>query len=170
MLKMNKIKVSTMDAHPTEIVGKFRAINENVDLWSVYDKGDKKYRSVKPLLDAAQNFNVGAQTNLDENGQSVFKPRNEQVIYHDANTWKAAGLTNPGNDHYPSITGGGLYNDAELWETAAELPRIPGRMIPEMLKALWERINDHIDLSGYQDGGTLAHPFSRLIAIQKMFI
>ena len=167
---MSKIKISTMDAQPTEIVEKIRAMNENVDLWTVYDKVDKKSRPVKPLFEAAQNLNVGAATDIDQDGHQVFKPRNERSTYHDANTWKAAGLMNPGNDHYPSITGGGLYKDEELWETAAELPRIPGRMIPEMLKTLWERINEYIDLSGYQDGATLAHPFSRLIAIQKMFI
>jgi hypothetical protein len=167
---MSKIKLSTMDAQPTEIVEKIRAMKENVDLWSVYDKVDKKFRSVKPLFDASQNLMVGAATGIDQDGYTVFKPRNEHTNYHDANTWKAAGLMNPGNDRFPSITGGGLYKDEELWETAAELPRIPGRMIPEMLKILWERINEYIDLSGYQDEATLAHPFSRLIAIQKMFI
>ena len=156
-----------------EIVEKFRAFSGNVDLWSVYDKVDKIFRSVKPLLDAAQNLNVGAPTDLDGNGVPLFKPcqrRDPEVIYHTADTWKAAGLTNPGEDKYPSITGGGLYHDTELWETSAELSGIPGRMIPEMVKVMWERIDEHIDLSGYQDGGTSTHPFSRLIGTQKMFI
>ncbi len=100
-----------MDAQPTEIVEKIRAMNENVDLWTVYDKVDKKSRPVKPLFEAAQNLNVGAATDIDQDGHQVFKPRNERSTYHDANTWKAAGLMNPGNDHYPSITGGGLYKD-----------------------------------------------------------
>ena len=54
--------MSIMEAQPMEIVEKFRAFNGNVDLWSVYDKVDKIFRSVKPLLDAAQNLNVGAPT------------------------------------------------------------------------------------------------------------
>jgi len=79
--------------------------------------------------------------------------RSRSIAYHNADTWKALGLSNPGKDAYPSRTGGGLYHDLQLWETAAELHSIPGEMISEMIKLMWEKISEEIDLTGHQVEG-----------------
>ena len=153
---------------PTEIVAKLRGLYESSDLWTVLDKVTKINTPEKPLLEAAMNLNVGGATDMDGDGFAIFKPRDADIIYHSQETWKALGLSNPGNDRYPSITGGGLYHDLQLWDTAAELHQIPGRLIPEMIKLLWEKTAEEIDLTEYQiEGG---HPFARLIALQKVFI
>ena len=119
-------------------------------------------------MHAAQNLNVSAPTELDQDGKPVYQPRVRGLSYHSAESWKEKGLLNPGTDGYPSITGGGLYHDQKVWETARELSHIPGRLMPDMIKKIWDEVEKRVDMSRYKPKGD--HAFSRLEGIQRMYI
>ena len=116
---------------------------------------------VAPLLRASQNLNVSAQTELDGDGTPVYQSRDRGLAYHTAQSWSDKGLLNPGTDGYPSITGGGLYYDQKLWETAREISQIPGRLMPEMIKKIWDEIEKKVDMARYKPKGD--HPFKRAL-------
>ena len=71
---MPKMNLSGIGSQPTEIVAKLRGLCESSDLWTVLDKITKTDISVKPLMEAAMNLNVGADTDIDGDGFTIFKP------------------------------------------------------------------------------------------------
>ena len=162
---MVKVIISNMETLPEEIAAMLKRVQAGADLWSVEDKLAKKNMSATSLFVAAMNLNIGATTDLYAEGQPVFPPRDHGTLYHTPQSWKDKGLLNPGTDGYPSITGGGIYYDQKLWETAREISQIPGRLIPDMIKKIWDEIEKEVDMSKYRPKGD--HPFSRLEAMRR---
>ena len=165
---MTKLNITDMETLPEEISAKMTSIEVNSDLWAVEDKILKTSLSVKSLLLAAGNLNVSATPDIDADGKPVFPPRDSGRSYHTPQSWRDKGLLNPGTDGYPSITGEGLYYDQRIWETAREISQIPGRLIPDMINKIWSEIEKEVDMTNYKPKGD--HPFSRLEAVQRMYI
>ena len=111
------------------------------------DKFNKKNVSVLPLVHAAMNLNLNleADCELDGDGLPVLPQRERGTIYHTQESWKDKGLLILARDGCLSITGGGqyyYYNDAKLWETAREISPIPRRSIPEMIRKIWDQVEE----------------------------
>ena len=165
---MNKLNISSMEVLPEDITEAFTGVHTDSFLWGIECKATKQIVQVSDLVVAAQNLNVSVQTELDGDGKPVYPDRDRISLYHTAQSWKDKGLLNPGTDGYPSITGGGLYYDQKLWETAREISQIPGQLMPEMINKVWNEFKKKVDMTRYQPKGD--HPFARLEGIQRMYI
>ena len=163
------LRIWNIDTKPEHLAGVIRVLICNRDTVVVEDKADKIQVSIGNLLMTVYaGLNTETGMILDQEGYPQYPSRNQNDTYHTVDSWKARGLLNPGTDKYPSITGGGLYEDHILWEAAGERSRFKGSLLQEAQRKLWEYVGKKVDLAPYQPKGD--HPCARMTALQKWFI
>ncbi len=77
-------------------------------------------------------------------------------------------MIDQGTCNYPSITGGDLYTCTKTWSAAQALLRIPGRLLPQVIESIWEKVDAVFDMKDHQPTGN--HVFARMAAIQRLVI
>ena len=72
---MIRVKISDIDTLPEDIAKSLYIMYTTSDMWGEEDKQDKLIRSVRSLITAAENLNVGTPPDIDSDGRAVFPSR-----------------------------------------------------------------------------------------------
>ena len=164
--------IQSIDAKGQEFLRRESNVQRVMSLSSVEDKRSREQLFVGELYLAAQYLNFpdkASDLTIDTDGFLSLEGFDVNGLYHSTASLKAMDAIKVLNTQYPSPDGDDLWNNNKVYEAARMLRRLPGRMIPLMMKKILEVIGAEFDMSKYphreEDGY-----FAPLKAIGRWYI
>ena len=144
--------IQSINAKGQEFLRRESNVQRVMSLSSVEDKRSREQLFVGELYLAAQYLNFpdkASDLTIDGDGFLSLQGFIPDRLYHSTASLKAMDAIKVLNTQYPSPDGDDLWNNDKVWEAARMVCRLPGRMIPLMMKKILEVIGEEFDMSKY---------------------
>ena len=164
--------IQSIDAKGQEFLRRESNVHRVMSLSSVEDKKSREQLFVGELYLAAQYLNFpdkASDLTIDAEGFLSLESFDINRLYHSTASLKAMDAIKVLNTQYPSPDGDDLWNNNKVWEAARMVRRIPGRMMPLMMKKVLEVIGEEFDMSKYAHREEDGH-YAPLKAIGRWYL